>query len=87
MRFNEIEGMGIYEAKVAINELKKGGVKAVLDEMLAQAKLGMTMTKKKRMHFKIDKVKNVAEVKALYRKAKRGPGPSPVWLAACKRDK
>ena len=73
-RFNEIEGMGIYEAKTAIKELKKGGVMAVLDEMLAQAKLGMTMNKKKRMHFKIDKVKNVAEVKALYSKAKKGKG-------------
>lgn len=73
-RFNEIEGMGIYEARTAIKELKKGGVKAVLDEMVAQAKLGMTMTKKKRMHFKIDKVKNVAEVQALYRKAKKGKG-------------
>src|SRR3990172_7737263 len=71
-RFNEIEGMGIYEAKTALKELKKGNVKAVLDEMMAQAKLGLTMMKKKRMHFKIDKVKNVSEVKALYRKAKQG---------------
>jgi len=73
-RFNEIEGMRIYEIKTAIKDLKKGGVKAVFDEMFAQAKLGMTMTKKKRMHLKIDKVKNVAEVKALYRKAKQGKG-------------
>lgn len=73
-RFNEIEGMGIYEAKTALKELKKGGVMAVFDEMVAQAKLGMTMNKKKRMHFKIDKVKNVAEVKALYSKAKKGKG-------------
>ncbi|MGC2061895.1 MAG: 4Fe-4S dicluster domain-containing protein [Thermodesulfovibrionales bacterium] len=73
-RFNEIEGMGLYETKTAINELKKGGVKAIFGEMMAQAKLGMTMTKKKRMHFKIDKVKNVAEVKALYRRAKEGKG-------------
>ncbi len=73
-RFNEIEGMGIYEAKTALKELKKGNVGAVIDEMMNQAKLGMTMMKKKRMHFKVDKVKNKAEVKALYRKAKPGKG-------------
>ena len=73
-RFNEMEGMGIYEAKTALKELKKGNVGAVIDEMKSQAKLGMTMMKKKRMHFKVDKVKNKAEVKALYRKAKPGKG-------------
>jgi len=73
-RFNEIEGMGIYEAKTAVKELKKGNVGAAIDEMKNQAKLGMTMMKKKRMHFKVDKVKNRAEVKALYRKAKAGKG-------------
>jgi heterodisulfide reductase subunit C len=73
-RFNEIEGMGIYEAKTAIRDLKKGDVKAVVGEMTNQAKLGMAMTKKKRMHFKLDKVKNRSEVKALYRKAKERKG-------------
>lgn len=73
-RFNEIEGMGIYETKTAINELKKGDLQAVIDEMMSQAKLGIKMMKKKRMHFKVDKVKNVSEVKALYRKAKQGKG-------------
>jgi heterodisulfide reductase subunit C len=73
-RFNEIEGMGIYEAKTAMKDLKKGGVKAVIDEMKGQMKLGRTMMKKKRMHFKLDKVKNRAEVKALYRKAKQLKG-------------
>lgn len=73
-RFNEIEGMRIYETKTAIKDLKKGDVKAVIDEMMGQAKLGMKMMKKKRMHLKVDKVKNVDEVKALYRKAKQGKG-------------
>jgi hypothetical protein len=73
-RFNEIEGMGIYEAKTAIRDLKKGDVKAVIGEMTNQAKLGMAMMKKKRMHFKLDKIKNRSEVKALYRKAKEGKG-------------
>ncbi len=73
-RFNEIEGMGIYEAKTAMREIKTGGLKAVLDEMKGQMKLGRTMMKKKRMHYKLDKIKNKAEVKALYRKAKQGKG-------------
>ena len=73
-RFNEIEGMRRYEAKTALKELKKGNVGAVIDEMKGQAKLGMTMMKKKRMHFKVDKVKNKEEVQALYRKAKAGKG-------------
>ena len=73
-RFNEMEGMGIYEAKTAIKELKKGGLKAVMDEMKNQAKLGMTMMKMKRMHLKLDKVKNRAEVQALYRKANERKG-------------
>jgi len=73
-RFNEIEGMRIYEARTALRELKKGNVGAIVEEMKGQAKLGMTMMKKKRMHFKVDKVKNKAEVKALYRKAKAGKG-------------
>ena len=73
-RFNEIEGMRMYEVKTAYKELKKGDLQAVIDEMMGQAKLGMKMMKKKRMHLKVDKVKNVAEVKALYRKAKQGKG-------------
>jgi heterodisulfide reductase subunit C len=73
-RFNEIEGMRIYETKTALRELKKGNVGAIVEEMKGQAKLGMTMMKKKRMHFKVDKVKNKAEVKALFRKAKSGKG-------------
>jgi len=52
----------------------KGGMKAVLDEMKGQMKLGRTMMKKKRMHLKLDKIQNKAEVKALYRKAKQGKG-------------
>jgi len=69
-RFNEIEGLTIYETKTAINELSQGKVKAVIDEMVDQAKLAVIMVKKKRLHFGLDKVKNNAEVKALYEKAK-----------------
>jgi len=73
-RFNEIEGMRIYEIKTALRELKNGNVGAIVEEMKGQAKLGMTMMQKKRMHIKVAKVKNKAEVKALFRKAKAGRG-------------
>jgi heterodisulfide reductase subunit C len=73
-RFNEMEAMGIYESRTAIKELKSGNIGAIIDEMKSQAKLGMTMMKKKRMHFKIDKVKNKAELNALYRKSRAGKG-------------
>jgi heterodisulfide reductase subunit C len=69
-RFNEIEGLAIYETKTAIKELSQGKVKAVIDEMVGQAKLAVTMAKKKRLHLGLDKVRNNAEVKALYEKAK-----------------
>jgi heterodisulfide reductase subunit C len=69
-RFNELEGMAIYEAKTALKDLAKGDVKAVASEMTGQLKLGAAMTKRKRMHFKLDKIKAKSEVKALYRKAK-----------------
>jgi heterodisulfide reductase subunit C2 len=69
-RFNEIEGMAIYETKTAIKEVLQGKLKAVIDEMIGQAKLGAEMSKKKRMHFGFDRIKNLSEVKALYKKAK-----------------
>ncbi len=69
-RFNEIESMAIYETKTLFKELAKGNLKAVIDEMVSQGKLGAAMTKKKRMHFGIDRVKNRSEIKALYKKSK-----------------
>jgi len=69
-RFNEIESMAIYETKTLFKELAKGHLKAMFDEMMSQGKLGAAMTKKKRMHFGFDRIKNRSEVKALYKKAK-----------------
>ncbi len=73
-RVNELEFMGLYEMKNMPELLKKGGLKAVLGEMKGQAKLGLTMTKKKRMHVGVDKVKGLSEVKRLYSKAKEKRG-------------
>lgn len=69
-RVNEIELMAIYETKTLLKELAKGNVKAAVEEMKSQAKLGAEMTKLKRMHFGMDRVKNRAEIKALYKKSK-----------------
>jgi heterodisulfide reductase subunit C len=68
-RVNELEFMGIYEMKTAPAELKKGGIQAIIGEIRSQAKLGLAMMKKKRMHFGFDKVKGMAEIKKLYQKA------------------
>jgi heterodisulfide reductase subunit C len=69
-RFNEIEALTIYETKTAFKELSQGKVKAVIDEMVGQARLAVDMMKKKRLHLGVDKVKARSEVKALYEKAK-----------------
>jgi heterodisulfide reductase subunit C len=69
-RFNEIESMAIYETKTLFKELTRGNLKAIVDEMTAQGKLGAAMSKKKRMHVGIDRVKNHSEIKALYKKSK-----------------
>jgi heterodisulfide reductase subunit C len=68
-RFNEIVGMGMYEMQAAASELKRGGIKAALAEVGAQAKLGLAMRKKGRMHLGYESVKGKGEIKALYRKA------------------
>ena len=69
-RFNEIESMAIYETTTVFKELAKGRLKAALDELLSQLRLSAVMTKKKRMHFGVDRIKNRAEVQALFNKAK-----------------
>ena len=71
-RLNEMEFMGIYEIKNAQNELKKGGgIKAIIVELKNQMQLGKEMMKLKRMHFSIDKIKGLAEIKRLFAKAKK----------------
>jgi heterodisulfide reductase subunit C2 len=69
-RFNEIESLTIYETKTALKELSQGKVKAVIDEMIGQARLALAMMKKKRLHLGVDRVKARSEVQALFEKAK-----------------
>ena len=69
-RLNELEFMGMYEIKNAKDELRGGGgLKAVIEELKNQARLGKQMMKLKRMHFGMDKVKGLSEVKRLYNKS------------------
>ncbi|HWR59520.1 MAG TPA: 4Fe-4S dicluster domain-containing protein, partial [Thermodesulfovibrionales bacterium] len=49
-RVNELEFMGLYEMKNMADLLKKRGLGAALGEMKEQAKLGLSMTMKRRMH-------------------------------------
>lgn len=69
-RFNEVECMGIFEARNVVGEMKRGGLKAIFEEMKNQAKLGFAMMKKKRLHLGLKKVRGLPEVKRLYKKAK-----------------
>lgn len=70
-RSNELEFMGLYE----LENLKKGGVKAVMDDLKSTSKLGLSMLKKKRMPFKLDKTKGRSEIKRLYKKSAERRGP------------
>jgi heterodisulfide reductase subunit C len=70
-RLNELEFMGLYEMKNMPYVLKKGGLKAVLEEMKNQASLGLAMTKNKRMHLAVEKIKGLSEVKGIYKKDKK----------------
>ncbi len=74
-RVNEMEFMAIYEMKNAKNELAGGGgVKAIVDEMKAQMGLGKVMMKLRRIHFGIDRIKGVGEIRRLFNKAKAVKG-------------
>ncbi|HTZ17618.1 MAG TPA: 4Fe-4S dicluster domain-containing protein [Dissulfurispiraceae bacterium] len=70
-RVNEMEFMAIYEMKNAKNELAKGRIKAILDEIMAQVGLGKVMMKLKRVHFSIDKIRGTGEIRRLFARAKK----------------
>ncbi|MEW6068447.1 MAG: 4Fe-4S dicluster domain-containing protein [Nitrospirota bacterium] len=74
-RVNELEVMGLYEIQNLKRELKYGrGLKALVDEMKKHVKLGISMMKKKRIHFRLDKIKKPSEIKRLYKRAKNEVG-------------
>jgi heterodisulfide reductase subunit C len=74
-RVNELEFIGLYEMQKAKKELKHGGGwKAVASEIIKQAKLGISMMKKKRLHFRLGKIKRLSEIKRLNKKARDEAG-------------
>ena len=74
-RVNELEFISLYEMQNAKRELKHGrGWKTFADELKNQAKLAISMMKKKRIHLRLDKIKRLSEIKRLYKKAKDEAG-------------
>jgi heterodisulfide reductase subunit C len=74
-RVNELELMGLYEMQNAKRELRHGGGwKAAAGHMTGNAKLGISMIKKKRMHFRLSRIKRLSEIKRLYKNAKDRAG-------------
>jgi len=68
-RFNEVEFMGIYEMKNTADAMKGGKLKNIADEVKASSRLGLAMMRKKRLHFRLGRVRKLSEVKALYKKS------------------
>ncbi|MDX9714937.1 MAG: 4Fe-4S dicluster domain-containing protein [Dissulfurispiraceae bacterium] len=68
-RFNELEGMTIYETKTILRDLKKGDLKSIIKEIKDRAELGLAMFQKKRLHTGFERIKRLSEVKNLYKKA------------------
>jgi heterodisulfide reductase subunit C2 len=69
-RLNELEFMGLYEIKNTFQDLKRFNFKGLYHEGISQTKLGLAMTKNKRMHVLIEKVKGLSEIKHLFKKAR-----------------
>ncbi|MBL0713207.1 MAG: 4Fe-4S dicluster domain-containing protein [Desulfosarcina sp.] len=69
-RVNEVEFMGAYEMKFALRKIREKDYGAIFDELKTQARLGMGMTRRKRIHFGFLMAKGRNEIKALQRKSK-----------------
>jgi hypothetical protein len=63
--------MGLYEIKNTFRDLGHLNFKGLYHEGKNQTKLGLAMTKNRRMHFIIEKIKGLSEIKRLYKKAKK----------------
>ena len=70
-RLNEIEFMGLYEMKNTFRNLLRFKFKEIYKETMNQIKLGMNMTRKKRMHFGIERAKHFTDLKRLLKKEKK----------------
>ncbi len=71
-RVNELEMMGFYEMKNFFSDVKRGAYKAIVDELISQAKnFGLPMLKAKRMHVGFARSKGTSEIKGLMKKAEQ----------------
>lgn len=70
-RVNELEFMGLYEMQTALHELSQANLKGIVEEFKSQAKMGLAMTKQKRMHLGVEKVKDRSELKRFFKMAKK----------------
>ena len=70
-RLNEVELMGIYETGNAARALRGGKLRAFLTALGPSLRLGLSMARKKRMHFGLAGVKRRSEIKALYKKSEQ----------------
>jgi len=69
-RVNEMEFMGLYEMKNSFHELSRFNLKEIAREFKDQTVMGLKMTKKKRMHFGLERVKDRSELKRFFKMAK-----------------
>lgn len=70
-RLNELEFMGLYEIKNTFRDLRHFNFKSLYNEVKSQTKLGLAMTKHKRMHFMVEKIKGLSEIKRFFKIAKK----------------
>ncbi|MEW5910291.1 MAG: 4Fe-4S dicluster domain-containing protein [Thermodesulfobacteriota bacterium] len=73
-RVNEMEFMGLYEMKNALNSLKRKDFKAIAAELKEQGNLGLSMFKLKRMHFGLQTSKGRKEIERLRKKISKTRG-------------
>ena len=69
-RLNEIEFIGLYEFKNSLGDIKQKRFKELYNEVANQAKLGVSMLKKKRLHFGFQSARGRDEIKRLLQKEK-----------------
>jgi heterodisulfide reductase subunit C2 len=67
-RLNELEFMARYELKNTLAGLAKLRFKEVIEEQKSQGRLGMTMLRKGRMHFRIQKIKGKQDFRRLIKR-------------------
>jgi hypothetical protein len=62
--------MGLYGIKNSLRNLMGFRFKDIYREYKSQALLGLEMTKRRRMHFGMERVKDAHDLRRLYKKAK-----------------